>query len=441
MDRLFVVALLCGGLLAMTSCSDPTGVGSELVGSGGQGTPAALELVPDSLTTVRSPSVTGANLPPPVRPGASTRPWRFLAGAVSDPIVGTIEAKGYVDFLGEASRDSTIANASPDQLNAELRLQPTYLHGDTTSALQLSLFEIRDEAEMAQAPADTTFAVGQQLISAQTITPTDSIVSFPLPDAWIQDADHLSAIQSDTTFEDRINGFRLAATQTPSTADRQVVVGFSHSSAALRVTTSEDTVDFDALKSFSHVERRGSPEVDLGDRLALVDGVGNTLVMAWDYDRPLFTERDTALNEADISIPIDRTRMEASLDDESSFARPAPSGYRVLANRAEDTPACGSIGLPTFPGDDRDCILPTVPADAPGTARVTPETAFTTFERALFGSPLFRSFRVEISVQPGQNATPQASVRAGLPSTLPVLVRTDGPTADLPRATLVVTPL
>ena len=441
MDRLLLFVLLCGGLLIVSSCSDPTGVGSELPGSGSQGTPNAREIVPDSLGSVISPSFTGQNISPAARPGESAPPWRFLAGAVQDPIVGTIESEGYVDFYGQAPRDSTIVNASPSQLNAELRLRPTYLHGDTSAAVELALFEIRDEATMNRAPADTTFEVGGQLGAVQTVAPTDSIVTFPLPDAWVQNADHLSAIQSDTTFGDDINGFKLVATQAPSSAQRQVVMGFSHSEAALRVTTSEDTVDFDALKSFSHIERRGSPEVALERRIPLVDGVGASLFMEWDYSTPLFTQQDTALNRADIAVPVDTLKMKESLANEPSFVRPSASGYRVLATRADDAPSCGQIGLPPSANGDRACILPTTPSAAPGVARVTSETAFRIFEQALFETPLFTSFRVEISVQSSQDPSPETSLQTGLPSTLPVLVRTNGPVDTLPRATLILTPL
>lgn len=441
MDRLFFFALFFVGLLVVSSCSDPTGVGSELPGSGSQGDPAAREIVPDSLASVVSPSFTGQNLPPAALPGESAPPWRFLAGAVQDPIVGTIEAEGYVDFYGQASRDSSIVNASPSQLSAELRLRPTYLHGDTSAAIELALFEIRDEATMDRAPADTTFEVGAQLGAAQTIAPTDSIVTFPLPDAWVQNADHLSAIQSDTTFGDDINGFKLVATQEPSSAQRQVVMGFSHSESALRVTTSEDTVDFDALKSFSHIERRGAPEVTLERRIPLVDGVGASLFMKWDYSTPLFTKQDSALNRADLSVPVDTLKMRESIANEPSFVRPSVNGYRVLATRAEEAPSCGQIGLPPSANGDRTCILPTTPSAAPGVARVTSETAFRIFERALLDTPLFTRFRVEISVQSGPDPSPQTSLQTGLPSTLPVLVRTDGPIETLPRATLILTPL
>jgi hypothetical protein len=440
MDRLLVFAFLFGGVLALASCSDPTGVGEELVGSEGQGAPQAIEAVPDSLDTATVPSETGINFPPPVG-GNSDRTWRFLAGAVQDPIAGVIEAQGYVDFLGSASRSGSIQTAIPDSLNAELRLRPTYLHGDTLSTLEVNLFELSAEAEMERAPADTSFSVGPQLGTTYSVTPTDSLVTLSLPDSWIRD--HLAPIQSDTAFGTAVNGFKIAAATEPTPSRRQVVVGFDHGSATLRVTSPSDTVDFRALKSFTQVDRRGAPEEALDDWTLLQDGVGRSLQMEWKFDRPpLDTLRNTPLNQAEITIPIDTETMN-EFSGGNAFVRPSVNGYRVLATRAENVPGCGRIGLPRLPQDNQTCVVPTDPSAAPAFARMTSQAAFRIFDQALFETPLFTTFRVEIAVRETANASPQNALQRGLPSTLPVLVRTaeTADIADRPRATLIVTPL
>jgi hypothetical protein len=74
---------------------------------------------------------------------------------------------------------------------------------------------------------------------------------------------------------------------------------------------------------------------------------------------------------------------------------------------------------------------------------MTSQAAFRIFDQALFETPLFTTFRVEIAVRETANASPQNALQRGLPSTLPVLVRTaeTADIADRPRATLIVTPL
>ena len=444
MDRRFLVVLLGGLLLISTSCSDPTGVGSELVGSGGQGTPEVYEVLPDTFGTDTSPALTGLSLSLSNIQN-NNRSWRFLAGTVKDPISGTIETEGYVDFLGTEPRSGTLTIDPADSLDAELRLQPTYFHGDTLSTYEVNLFEVRDEADMGRAPADTSFDVQRQLGTTFSVTGrqlTDSLVTLPLPESWIRD--HIDAIQSDT-FGTDVNGFKIAAANEPSAADRQVVVGFDLNSTTLRVAATEDTVDFQALKSFTHIERRGAPENPLEDRVLLQDGAGQGLFVEWDYDRPVFTDtlKDTPLNTAEITVPIDSTTMRSSIAGEPSFVRPDVNGYRVFATRADDTPTCNSLGLPQRADDSDTCILFTNTTAAPGAALVTSEISFTIFERALFETPLFTRFRFEIANRTSANASAQSTIQRGLPSTLPVLVRTDPSLAkeNLPRATLVVTPL
>ena len=448
MDRWFLVGLLGGLLLMTTSCSDPTGVGSELVGSGGQGTPEVYEVLPDTFGTDTSPTLTGLSLSLP----NDNRSWRFLAGTVKDPISGIIEAEGYVDFLGTAPRTGTIISDPADSLDAELRLQPSYFHGDTLSTYQVNVFEIRDEADMDRAPADTSFEVRRQLGSTVSVSGrqlTDSLITLPLPETWIRD--HITAIQSDT-FGTAVNGFKIVAANEPTSADRQVVTGFGLNGTTLRVSATADTVDFRASKSFTHIERRGSPDQPLEDRILLQDGAGKGLLMGWDYSRPVFTDtlKNTPLNQAEITAPIDVSTMEASIAEEPSFNRPEVNGYRVFATLAPeetfpdgDRPTCNELGLPQSPNDSATCVLFTNTTAAPEAALVSSEISFTIFERVLFDTPLFTQFRFEIANRASANASTQSTIQRGLPSTLPVLVRTDTSlaTENLPRATVVVTPL
>jgi hypothetical protein len=56
-------------------------------------------------------------------------------------------------------------------------------------------------------------------------------------------------------------------------------------------------------------------------------------------------------------------------------------------------------------------------------------------------SPVFTTFRVHIADRENTAVNEAATVRPGLPTTLPVLVPVDGTEPGPPRATLTVTPL
>ncbi len=450
--RLFLPLLLCGAvLLALSACSDPAGVGANLgADSLEQGTPQSHVLAPTLLDTVSVPSETGFDS----RIATRQRSWRFLVGAVQDPIAGTIRAEGYVDFLGTAVRSVSIRQAPLDSLNAELRLEPTYLHGDTSSTLEVRLSTLESEADMHRATADTSFTTGRDLENPETggvthsITPTDSLVTLPLPTSWIET--HIDTLREGTNFGAEINGFKIVAENEPSSTDRRLVTGFDLANTTLRLradsteTTEADTVDFSALKSFTHIERDRSPEASLDGWTLLQDGMGINLRMNWNFEEPpLDSLKNMPLNQADITVPIDQEKMQAvtSANVSDRFARPSVNNYRMLAT--SDSAECRQIGLPALQNEESTCILPTLPRFAPDVVRVPSETAFTLFERALLETSPFSSFQVEIA--PQEDPSRQNALRRGLPSTLPVLVRTDstsnGEGGNFPQATIIVTPL
>jgi len=437
MHRFVSPALLCGLLLCLSACSEPTGVGANLGGSQfEEGTPKAFVELPSTLESVSSAARTGIDTPPPTTPGVTNRSWRFLTGIVDDPLTGVVEAEAYVDFLGAAVRDSALRNAELDSLNAQLRFPTTYRHGDTTSTLNVQLFDLTAEADMDRVPADTpatAFPAEMTEIASYTVSPNDSLVTFDLPQDWIDK--HQEALQDTAEFGDDLNGLKL------TTSSGAAVVGFDHGNATLRLTTSSDTVNFATLKSFTRIERRGSPEVALNDWALLQDGVGSSLKFAWDFDRPLFTDTlaNSKLNNSDVVIPVDTAKMRESLSRRQNFVRPAIKGYRVLATRTDSTRPCNELGLPQLPRDSETCLLPTASGTAPGEVRLSSPTANTIFERTIAGNPPFASFRLQIADR--ETVGTQNTVQRGLPSTLPALVKvSNAPEEDRPRATIVATP-
>jgi len=432
------VPLLCGAaLLLATACSDPASVGTDIgPDSLSGGDPQVKELVPSSLDTTLTPPLTGYDVPATTTPGGNHQggEWRFLTGIVNDPVAATIHADGYVDFLGTASRPDDLAEAPVDSLNAELRLDTVYRHGDTTSTLEVRLFDLSETAEMGRAPADTSFEAEPQPIGSYSIAAADSQASLPLSQSWIEE--HQSALQENDTFEDTsFDGFQLRTT------NESAVLGFDHGTATLRLTTSSDTVNFRVAQSFTHVEREGVPSLP-EDRLLLQDGIGAELTMAW-YDTPQLDSlirENVLLNRAEVVVPVDTAFLASS--SSSDFVRPQPAGYRVFATRSANAPACSQLRLFVLSESNRTCIFPVSQEWVPSAAYVLSDRAFTVFTEWLTDAPPFSTFRVQIANRQSSNPSERQTAQRGLPSTIPAVVRTSAPTSDpLPKARLTVTPL
>ncbi len=450
----FVAAAICGVvLLSVSACSDLTGVGSDVGAPLEGGDPESFEIVPDSIGTTTSPSETGFAAPARV-PTNQRRTWRFLAGRVEDPLAGGIAAEGYVDLDSSNAIPESIQEADADTLEAELRLTTTYLHGDSTSTVDVELFDLVQEEEMGGAPADTTLETEMQAAAAGSVSPTDSLVTLSLPSSWI--AEHQDVLlDPSANLEEDFHGLKIAPTS------GNAVVGFNYGTAQLRIRTASrsDSVDYRLEKAFTHIEREDpggsyADELEQGSQV-LLDGVGIGLSVVWN-DTLVSTSGDTLvasneqnlpLNRAEITVPVDTAQTQASLGAAgvpASFVRPLPSGYRIQATRVTDSPQCSRFGLFSLSQTAQTCLVPTSPDWVPYAARASSEVAFTIFDYALSSSIPFSSFRAELAERDTQSPTEQQTARRGLPSTLPVVVRTEAPTGDteaLPRVTLVVTPL
>ena len=429
-------ALLCGAvLLSVVSCSYPASVGTELgPDSLSGGDPEIQSIVPSSLDTARVPPLTGFA----GSPLGQDRTWRFLAGQVDDPLAGPIEADGYIDFFGGEDRPSTFEDLPADSFDVELRLRRSYLHGDTTSTLAVQLYDLDGNADMARAPADTTFASEMAPVRPETysVAPTDTLVALSLPDAWVEE--HIATLKDSARFDDgSFDGFRL------TTTGGDAVVGYEHGTATLRMASESDTVDFQVEKTFTHVER-GQPPDDLAeDRLLLQDGAGVGLSMAWtDGGIDSLADANVLLNRAQISVPVDTSLLVPP--EGSDFVRPLPSGYRLLATRAEteNAPSCAALRLFERPQQPGQCIFPTVPQWVPEAARPVADRTFPVFDRWFVDRAPLSRFRMEITARASSTPSGRETALRGIPSTTPVVIRTDAPTEEaLPRAILTVTPL
>lgn len=409
-------------LLLLVSCSDPSGVG---VGVGDDplegGDPEVETVLPDTLRTEQSPRTTGLD--------DAQRTWRFLAGAVDD--YGQVRADGYFDVQAPSDIPTEIALADPDSLNATLRFETGYVHGDTSAQVNFRLHGLLEEADMSEAPADTTYETEGEIASYDQ-APTDSLMTFSLPTAWVED--NIEALQ-DTNKVENLTGFRLSA------PDANAVVGFEHATARLRLSRGDESVDFVVQKSFSNI-RRPSPSAPPSDRTLLQDGLADDLVIEWDQAR-LDSLQGTPLNRASIIIPTDPDT--ASLGD--AFVRPDPD-FRIVATRAEGAPTCSELSTFEVSEDGEECGLPLPTEETGSDIRVDDRTAFAIFETVLVEDSstapgeVFTEYRVQVVDRPGSANNPSETVQRGLPSTLPTLVPTPGPdTAEAPRLELTVTPL
>lgn len=434
-------AFLVGGalLVSITACDDASNVGLGVGPDSLQGgEPVTLDVVPSLDTSSVAPQ-TGLELRPGIGAGRDT--WRFLAGRVNDPVGGTIEAHGYFDLLGRSFLSAPLLDADVDSLDAELRLLPTYVHGDTSSTIDLRVFELAEEAEMNGARADTTFPVANEVTST-TLAPTDSLVEIDLPRSWL--ADNLESLRDTTdggtNFEESFHGFRLVASN-----QANAVVGFSSTTIILRLrhTGRGTTADYLGFKSFTHVERQNVPPPP-DDFFVLQDGVGLSLTMDWDFGvNPLDSLKNSPLNRADILVPVDTVALKAR-SGSATFVRPLAKGFRILATRSEraNTPSCGSVGTAAAPNNESLCAIPLVGTAAPGGARATTDASFRIFNTSLLNQPVFNSYRVHVADRQSTSIGPNSTVRPGLPSTLPVLVpRPEAEDLDEPRVTLTLTPL
>jgi hypothetical protein len=467
----WLCAVLVGGaaLFSLSACSDSSdvglGVGPEADSLGG-GEPQTVDVLPALLDTTREVPLTGDNN----RESPARSNWRFLVGAVEDPVTTPalhVEAHGYLDVAGRSSLPDEIATAAADSLTAELRLPVTYLHGMSEAPIAVEVYDLSEEAVMDSARADASFPADMGMpvsVDSAQVTPTDSLATIQLRPGWV--ADNLSVLKNTSnegdSFEENFPGFKIVA------PNSEAVVGFSSLNSALRLTYVPDTLtaDYAALKSATHIDQHTTVSAPDGYTL-LEGGAGVGLALEWAYgeadirDEVDATSADhpprldslptnTTTSRAEIQVPVDTVAMN-NRTASPNFSRPLPNGYRVLATRRPDadTPTCSSIfGVLGLALDEKTCALPLVSTAAPGAALVGNEYALSLFERSFQriradDRSLFTTFRVFIADRSSPSDGSGPTLQSGLPTTVPVLVpdRTAGGLPGPPRATLTVTPL
>lgn len=242
--KLRLLTAVIAGALTLTACEDPSNVGLGLVGEQG-GRPVAAE---EAITDFRAETLG--------RP--SNVLVRVLAGVVDDPLLGTITAEGYVDFVPVSSSDFRAGTVQ----SAELRLLPTYVYGDTTAEVTLAVRPVSAEWDDEGLPIDTTISVGG-VIREFTFRPTDSLVVVPMPDTWVTSNDEL--LRS-ADFAEDFHGFRL------DHISGNAVMGFGPTSTVLRARTEDDSASFPIAQAYAALRKQEAALPP--NRLLVQAGVG-----------------------------------------------------------------------------------------------------------------------------------------------------------------------
>ncbi len=297
---------MAGGLLLLLSlaaCDEPSIVGAELIGSEG-GTPERAE-IPLSLEQDTITVMTG-NAP------------RVLAGTVDDPLLGTISATGYLDFIATPSVDSAFRSKNIDRVFLELA--PDYAYGDTTGTVTLRLRAIPSEWDAAGATADTSLLAGQR-IREFTFTTNDTLVRVSLPRSWV--LTHQGVLQ-DTAFADRFHGFQLAP------VSGEAVSGFDARQSRLVAVAAGDTASYDVAKTLTTIRRSASGSLP-PDRDIIQDGTGRAVTFTIDSAA---VPTGVALNGVSLRLTVDTTPPGAS-----DFFRPPIERlrlYGILPDEGEE---------------------------------------------------------------------------------------------------------
>ena len=290
------VATLC--LLALAACEDPSGVGLTVIDPG-ENDPSARSIVADSTSLSTLADVTGAFA---TAQGFSS--FVSLAGRVDDPLFGTTTAYGFLDVLPPQSLPDGFRNRPIEQ--ATLRLNRTYVYGDTTVATRLELRQIAEAWNAIGAEADTLFPVMDGIITSFDVAAGDSLVEVALPAEWVMANDTtLRSTSASTLF----HGFRLS----PS-APASAVYGFAGAST-LELISQGDTVRYGVSELFSGIEGPAEPPA-APELLLLQDGTSRGLEIRFD----LSEIQQSSINAVFLRVDADTAAVE--MDRPAGFARP-----------------------------------------------------------------------------------------------------------------------
>ncbi len=371
-------------MLFLTACEDPSNVGIGLVGDQ-QGEPFTSTRKPASFVEESYRDITG-----------NTR--RVLAGQVTDPLFGVIEATGYLDF-GTGGTLSTAFKNGPAQ-SAELVLNRDYRYGDTTGTVVLRLRDMPSEWDPAGASGDTTITSGST-ITEFSFAASDTLIAIPLPQAWVTRND--TTLRS-TAFSTSFHGFQIEG------VSGNLVSGFDSDDTYLRVVSGSDTVRYSVGKTLTGLRRSGPANLP-PNRILVQDGFGKAVGLT-------VQPSDTvgAVNRALIRLPIDTLTM--ALNTPTGFYRPPLRSIDVQGRSTDGklvVDARGSAAIDVTIGQATD-----------GTFTIAFPTLTDAVQDILLGKGAIRRFQLRPSFDNTIN---------------PVLFYTSDSAERIPSVVLTITPL
>lgn len=306
MPRFRLLAALLVGItaLSLTACEDPTSVGLDIIGDRG-GEPQVHVLPPSQFAPAHVAEVTGNN-------------DRTLLGHLDDPVLGTIRSHAYVDYLAP-STGSDFRSGTVDF--AAIELARSYVVGDTTGEIAITLYDMAEDWNPQGASSDTSFARGAQ-IATYTFSAADTLVTLELPSDWIARND--TTLRS-TSFSSVFHGFHFEAT------GGNAVIGFSATASRLRAAAGADSASYPMAKNLTAVNFDES--ADLPDDRLVVQGAGGRAIEAvFNVDS---LREDFALNRAILRVQEDSLLSRSQLP--AHHVRPRASQLNLYVRLGDGT--------------------------------------------------------------------------------------------------------
>lgn len=306
--QLVAFLILPASLVLFPACDDPTSAGLELAG-GPTGEPVAYAAAPSTFESAEIEDITGNSA-------------SVLTGQVADPLLGTIETKGYIDFILAATSPDGFA-AGPVTA-ASLKLDVQYLYGDTTAVPILSINGMNEDWGNTGANSDTVLISGANILSTSVdVADSSSVISIDLPQSWVTAND--STLRS-VFFSSSFNGFEL------TTDASNLVAGFNLAGSSLEVVSGGDTVTFPAAQAISSITTLSQPVLP-ADRILVQDGTRNGIEFDIDHTK-IDSLSDAVLSSLILSVTADTNLLNDNTP--VNFVRP-PVESLVLVGTVGDS--------------------------------------------------------------------------------------------------------
>jgi hypothetical protein len=301
---LAAVLTACLGLVMLSACEDPSGVGLGVIDFGD--TDPRTRSVPAE--AVMGPLVDATGF---VRPLDGEFDQRFIVGRAEDPLFGTVTATGYIQFVRPSEVPASFFVTEIEEAFLELRTDYTF--GDTTRDVVVDIYEIEEGWNPAALHSDTTLAVHPNVVTSFRVAAGDTLFQVPLPQSWVAQRDTL--LRSERVAQDW-HGFQLRPR-----VESGVALGFTgrsmlHVIGHFGDESARDTVSFQTAGIATGTKRDLSTASVPPNLFPVQDNTGMGLIMTFRLD----TLDTRAISAGVIRVEADTLLAEASRP--ANFIRP-----------------------------------------------------------------------------------------------------------------------